>query len=169
MLDYSAGIFSGDVTLSAPLPEYGSDISVSPTEFNFPRIGFGASDNYICSGCGYALAGESEYGGASFSFSTVDGRISAWDINIDFTGTPGTNTQTSLYATISNSGNTFTQQTSGPYCEPGPGQPNPCPPVTASSSRVGGWTAVPAIDSSLAISGMLLLGGVAVLRGRRAT
>jgi hypothetical protein len=168
-LDYSAGIFSGEVMLSAPLPQNGSNISVSPTEFNFPEIGYGASYNYLCPGCGYALAGMSEIGGASFLFTTLNGHISAWDIGIAYTGTPGTNTETSLYATISNTGDSFIQQSFGYSCMPQSGQPNPCPPVAASSSRVGGWTAVPEIDSSLALSAMMLLaGGVAVLRGRRA-
>jgi hypothetical protein len=169
-LDYSAGIFSGEVTLNGPLPENGNDTIVAPTEFNFPGIGFGASYNYLCSGCGYALGGMSELGGASFSFSTVGGRISAWDIGIDYTGTPGTNTETSLYATISNTGDSYTQQTFGFACTPTPGQPNPCPPMSAGTSNVGGWTtAVPEIDKSVALGGMmLLLVGVAVLRGRRA-
>jgi len=168
-LDYSAGIFSGEVMLSAPLPQNSSNISVSPTEFNFPDIGFGASYNYLCPGCGYSLAGMAELGGASFSFSTVDGRISAWDIGIDYTGTPGTNTETSLYATISNTSDSFIQQSFGYSCMPQPGQPNPCPAISAGSSNVGGWTtAVPEIAPSLAISGLvMLLGGVAVLRGRR--
>jgi hypothetical protein len=170
-LDYSAGIFSGDVILASPLPENGSNISVSPAEFNFSQIaGLGASYNYFCPGCGYALGGMSEYGGASFTFSTVNGRISAWDINIDFTGTPGTNTETTLYATISNTGDSFIEQSSGYYCAPAPGQANPCPPNTGSSSNVGGWTAVPEVDSSSAISGiMLLIGGATALRGRRRT
>jgi hypothetical protein len=169
-LDYSAGIFSGEVMLSAPLPQNSSNISVSPTEFNFPGIGFGASYNYLCLGCGYSLASMGELGGASFSFSTVDGRISAWDIGIDYTGTPGTNTETSLYATISNTGDSFIQQSFGYSCMPQPGQPNPCPPISAGSTNVGGWTtAVPEIAPSLAISGLvMLLGCVAVLRGRRA-
>jgi hypothetical protein len=49
-LDYSAGIFSGQVTLNGPLPENGNDTIVAPTEFNFPGIGFGASYNYLCMG-----------------------------------------------------------------------------------------------------------------------
>ena len=148
-LDYSAGIFSGQVTLNGPLPENGNDTIVAPTEFNFPGIGFGASYNYLCTGCGYALT--------------------AWDIDIDFTGTPGTNTQTSLYATISNTGDAYTQQTFGASCMPAQAQPNPCPPVSAGTSNVGGWTtAVPEIDQSVALSGMmLLLVGVTVLRSRR--
>jgi hypothetical protein len=168
-LDYSAGIFSGQVTLNGPLPENGNDTIVAPTEFNFPGIGFGASYNYLCTGCGYALGGMSEYGGASFEFTTLNGHITAWDIDIDFTGTPGTNTQTSLYATISNTGDAYTQQAFGASCMPAQGQPNPCPPVSAGTSNVGGWTtAVPEIDQSVALSGMmLLLVGVTVLRSRR--
>ena len=168
-LDYSAGIFSGQVTLNGPLPENGNDTIVAPTEFNFPGIGFGASYNYLRTGCGYALGGMSEYGGASFEFTTLNGHITAWDIDIDFTGTPGTNTQTSLYATISNTDDAYTQRTFGASCMPAQGQPNPCPPVSAGTSNVGGWTtAVPEIDQSVALSGMmLLLVGVTVLRSRR--
>ncbi len=167
-LDYSAGIFSGEVTLNGPLPENGNDTIVAPTEFNFPKIGFGASYNYICPGCGYALAGMSEYGGASFEFTTLNGHITAWDIAINFTGTPGTNTQTSLYATISNTGDSYTQQSFGYYCSPAPGQPNPCPPMSGGNSNVGGWVAaVPEIDPSSIGGLMLLAGGLAVLRGRQ--
>jgi hypothetical protein len=169
-LDYSAGIFSGEVTLSSPLPANGSDIAVSPSEFNFAGLGFGASYNYNCRGCGYTLGDMSEYGGASFLFTTQNGRISAWDIDINFTGTPGTNTQTSLFATISNTGDTFTQQVFGASCAPAPGQPSPCTPTTVSSSKVGGWTAVPEIAPSVTISSfVLLIGGLAVLHRRWAS
>jgi hypothetical protein len=169
-LDYSAGVFSGEVTLNGLLPENGIDTIVAPTEFNFPEIGYGASYNYICSVCGYALAGMSEYGGAFFEFTTHNGRITAWNIDINFTGTPGTNTETSLYATISNTGDSFTQQSFGYGCMPPPGLPSPCEPISGGSSEVGGWAAaVPEIDPSSAISGlMLLIGGLAVLRCKRA-
>jgi hypothetical protein len=41
--------------------------------------------------------------------------------------------------------------------------------TVASNATAGSWTAAPEIDPSLAISGLvLLLSGVAVLRGRRA-
>jgi hypothetical protein len=169
-LDYSDGAFSGIVILSAPLPQNGNDISVSPSEFNFPAMGYGASYNYFCPGCGYALADMSEFGGASFQFTTVNGRISAWDIDIDYTGTPGTNTQTSLYATISPLGDSYTQLTFGFACTPPPGQPSPCQPITVSTSSAGVWTtaSVPEIDPASTATGLtLLLGGLVLCRGRR--
>lgn len=167
-LDYSEGIFSGTVMLSAPLPENGTNIAVSPVEWNFQQIGWGAGFNYVYPHSGYTLATMAESGGASFLFSTMNGRITGWDINIDFSGTPGTATPTSLYATISNSGDTFTQQTSGVGCTPPPGQPDPCLPITATSNNPGSWKAVPELDPSFAIGGLVMLvGGVTVLRGRR--
>jgi hypothetical protein len=167
-LQYSEGIFSGNVTLSAPLPEDGT-FSVSPTTFDFPGVGFGASYNYLCPGCGYGLGGMGEYGSASFSFTTDNGRISGWGINIDFTGTPGTNTETSLYALITPGSDSFTQQTFGFACQPPPGLPSPCQPISFSSSNLGVWTtAAPEIDPASAASGLtLLLGGLAALSGRR--
>ena len=170
-LQYSEGIFSGDITLSAPLPEDGT-FSVSPTEFNFPKIGFGVSDNYLCPGCGYGLGGMTEFGSASFSFTTDDGKISAWGIAIDFSGTPGTNTQTSLYAFLSPRNDSFTQLTFGAACAPPPGQPSKCQPISASSSTLGVWTekttSAPEIDPTSAASALtFLFGGLAVLRGRR--
>jgi hypothetical protein len=168
-LQYSEGIFSGNVTLSAPLPEDGT-FSVSPIEFNFP--GMGAEYNYPCSGCGYGLGGMGEFGSASFSFTTDDGRISAWGIAINFSGTPGTNTQTSLYASITPGNDSFTQQTFGVACAPPPGQPSPCQPISVSSSTLGVWTektiGAPEIDPTSAASALtFLFGGLAVLRGRR--
>jgi hypothetical protein len=170
-LQYSEGVFSGTVTLNTPLPENGHDFSVSPAEFNFAQLGYGAGYQYLCPTCGYTLGGMIEYGAASFSFSTSDGHISAWDITIDFTGTPGTNTQTSLYATISSSGNSFTEQTFGAACEPYPGHPDPCQPVRSSNKTRGVWTAIsaPEIDPVSAGAALTLLcGGLCVLSGRRA-
>ena len=165
-LQYDEGIFSGNVTLSAPLPQAGT-FAVSPTEFDFSGIGFGAGYNYACPTCGYSLGGAGEDGSASFSFTTGAGRISGWSIVIDFTDTPGTNTSTSLYAVLSPRNDSFFQQTSGPICEP-----NGCPPESFSSDKLGVWTtstaAAPEIDPASAASGLtLLLGGLAVLRGRR--
>ena len=168
-LQYSEGIFSGNVILSAPLPVDGTT-AVSPIEFNFPQLGFGASYNYLCPGCGYGLGGMAEYGSASFSFTTDDGRIIRWGVTIDFTGTPGTNTQTMLVAGLSPRNDGFLQQTFGAGCAPAPGQPSPCQPWTGASSNLGVWsTAAPEIDPTSAASGLtLLLGGlVVVLRGGR--
>lgn len=166
-LDYSAGIFSGSVILSTPLPQNGTNVSVSPAEWNFSQVGYGAGYNLLPSSR-YTLGGMAEEGGAAFSFTTKNGVVSAWDVDIDFTGTGGTNTETSLYATISNSGNSFVQQAFGAACIAPPGQPSPCQPITGSSSNVGGWKAVPEIAPSLAIGGVVvLLGGLCVLRGRR--
>jgi hypothetical protein len=164
-LQYDEGIFSGNVTLSAPLPQAGT-FTVSPTEFDFLALGYGAGYNYVCPTCGYSLGGAGEDGSASFSFTTSGGRISGWSINIDFTDTPGTNTGTSLYAVISPRNDSFLQQTSGPGCAP-----DGCPPESFSSDKLGVWTtstAAPEIDPASATSGLtLLLGGLAVLRGRR--
>ena len=44
-LQYDEGIFSGNVTLNAPLPRAGT-FTVSPTQFDFSGIGFGAGYNY---------------------------------------------------------------------------------------------------------------------------
>jgi len=169
-LDYSNGLFSGTITLDSPLPQNGHDIFVSPSEFSFNQVGYGAGYDSLCPSCGYTLGGMVENGGATFQFSLVHGRVSAWDLSIDFTGTPGTNTQTSLDASISNSGAWFTQQTFGAACEPAPGQPSPCQPITERSKQPGSWTvkAAPEIDPGSAIAGLtLLLGGLGVLRGRR--
>jgi hypothetical protein len=167
---YSEGIFSGNVTLSAPLPENGT-ISVSPTEFNFPQVGFGAGYNSLFPNSGYSLGGMAESGSASFSFTTDDGRISAWGISIDFTGTPGTNTQTALSISISPGNDSFLQQSYGAGCTAAPGQSSLCQPSTFSSSSLGVWTmAAPELDPTSAAGGMFLLfGSLLVLCGRRST
>ena len=168
-LNYSEGAFSGSVILNLPLPQNGGE-TVTPSEFNFSGLGFGASYNYICAGCGYSLGGMGEDGSASLSFTTQSGKITAWDISINYTGTPGTNTGTSLYANLSNLGDTLTQQTYGSSCQPPPGQPSPCQPLTVNGSGIGSWTtsAAPEIDPASAAGALaLLLGGLTVLYGRR--
>jgi hypothetical protein len=170
-LQYSEGIFSGNVTLSAPLPEDGTT-SISPTEFSFSQVGFGAGYNSLSPNSGYTLGGMAEYGSASFSFTTDDGRISAWGISIDFTGTPGTNTQTALSVSLSPGIDTFLQQSFGAGCTAPPGQPSSCLPTTFTSNNLGVWTttmAAPELDPNSAAGGMfLLLGSLLVLCGRRA-
>jgi hypothetical protein len=169
-LVFSDGSFSGDVILSAALPRNGHDISVSPTEFSFPGIGWGVGLNTICPSCGYSLLDMWETGDATFSFSTRHGHITAWDIDIDFTNTPGTASPTMLYATISNQGVSYTQTSSGLACSAPPGQPDSCQPATGGTSQRGHWTIerAPEIDPASAASGLsLLFGGLAVLRGRR--
>ena len=171
-LVFSDGTFSGDVILGTPLPRNGTDISVSPIQFNFPEIGWGVSYDFICPSCGYSLGGAEEFGGATLEFSTRHGRITSWDINIDYTGTPGTASETSLYATISNHVDTYTLQQSGVACTAPPGAPNPCPPIIDTISQRGSWSATraPEIDPASAASGLtLLLGGLAVMRGRSKT
>jgi hypothetical protein len=169
-LNYSEGDFSGNVTLSAPLPENGSNIHVSPSEFNFVGASYDSCCGYapITSFEGVGIAPTEVNGEASFVFTTVNGRISAWDINIDLGTTYNSSTQLWLDATISNYGDSFTQGISSPACAP-PFPISGCTPISVSSGP-GVWTGtqVPEIDPASAAAGLtLLLGSLVVLRGRQ--
>jgi len=152
---------SGSVVLNTPL---GADVNanVIPASFSFPAI-------YIDSPApGYIGGwGVNTY---SFTFTTDAGTIVGWDINFALATGGGTNSPVTEDAVISNHGDGYVLQPSGVGCTAGPGQPDPCPPISGFNTTPGSWTiaAAPEIDPASAASGlMLLFGGVAVLRGRR--
>ena len=133
-LNYTNGIFSGNVTLNSPLPSADGTYTVSPYEFNFPTIGDGVGYNYYPDTAPYyTLGGRAQVGTATFSFTTAGGIIDAWDIQIG-NETIGTNSPWIISASITSNGDTFTQQQQGGIC---PYQPDTCHPWTVTSTTIG--------------------------------
>jgi hypothetical protein len=156
-------ILDGTITLSAPLAPNLVDAPVTPTYALFSLNGYSAG--------GSVFPGTLDFGPTATDYillaNTMDfstngsGRITGWNIELF---TPGTGGYTPPYwtATSTSAGDSGTLNTNGLNIT------NQLVTV-ASNTTPGSWTAAPEIDPSLAISGLvLLLSGVAVLRGRRA-
>jgi hypothetical protein len=156
-LDYSDGnpVFNTTLVLSASLPQTGT-VDVVPASVNFSGIGLTGFTSP------YGFIFEPGFVGTPlFQFTTVNGAITAFDMGLNMTE-PGTNSPTNLMLTISSSGDSYFEQQTGFTCEF-----NSCNPMTASSAP-GHWTGAPEIDPASAGGAIaLLLGGVAVLKGRR--
>lgn len=144
-----SGNISGYITLDAPLAGSLSSVFVTPSSFSF-------------SGGLSSALGSSEF----FAFSTnAIGTITDWEFGLS--GTNGSNPAVTVSeGSLSSSGIGF-DVTSLDYI----GQDGIEHQPSGSVSTPGTWTvatvAAPEIDPTSAVSGlMLLLGGVAVLRGR---
>jgi hypothetical protein len=148
----------GDVVFSAPLAANLNDATLVPVAFNFnaPLL-----NNSFINGCCGSIA--------SFAFSTNNaGAITGWNVDLSFTFI-GTNSPSGNTVVLGPSGDTYTGFGSTPS---GCGPPGGCfQLIQESNTTPGGWTVAqqaPEIDPASAASGLtLLLGGMAVLRGRR--
>jgi hypothetical protein len=158
----------GELVLSSPLGDNLHDFAVTPVSFNFDgNTVFGpALDSSTNPFTGPADA-------ASFRFSTdAHGMLTAWDIVVSTTIFQGDNPESSAGVTINNAGDSFSANAGGSFCLDPAGPPPGCFTIEASSALPGVWkasvTSAPEIDPALAAGGLtLLLGGLAVLRGRR--
>jgi hypothetical protein len=157
----------GELVLSSPLGDNLNNVAVTPVSYSF--------DSSTRFGSHYLNSGNPQSPGnsASFLFSTdATGMLTGWNISVIGGDFGGTNSPTWATVTISNAGDSFTTGLSTPSCEAPPGVPISCFSVSESNSAPGSWDATiaraPEIDPASAASGLtLLLGGVAVLRGRR--
>jgi hypothetical protein len=152
-LPSQVGTLSGIVTLSAPLGDNLNDFSVTPTRLQMVSGGFG------------------ELFGGTVAFSTNgNGAIDGWSMSLAGTvGGPGGWTETMTSSDIGGVGGDNAEIAAN--CYSASGQSFSCG-WTGSNTTPGVWTSpaaqAPEIDPASAASGLtLLLGGVAVLRGRR--
>jgi hypothetical protein len=151
----SPGYITGQIVLAAPLNPNEANQIVTPLSWGF-------STPVLNSGL------DTPYGGpsASFDFSTVNGQIVGWTV-IANSNSPAADGYIQSFIDLTNAGDTFvgTDSQLG-YCPQ-------CYQVTATSSTAGIWVdgtaaAAPEIDPGSALGGLtLLLGGLAVMRGRR--
>lgn len=166
---------TGQIVLSAPLGDNLSNVAVAPSSYSFDsNTQFGGI--YLSSQSPFRNA-PGNY--ASFLFSTnASGMITGWSISVVGGIFGGTNSPSSATVTISNSGDSFSTGFSSPSCAAPNGgacysvrESNTSPgsfSVSGSSGGGSGGAAAPEIDPRSAMSAMtLLLGGLAVLRGRR--
>ena len=151
----------GDVVLNAPLGANLNDVTLVPTAFSFdaPLLN---SDLFAFPCCGNT---------SSFAFTTNNVRaITGWNIDLSFT----------FVGTNSPSGNSIVLGTSGDSYTGFGSTPSGCAPtggcslfIQESNTTPGVWSVAqkaPEIDPASAASGLtLLLGGLAVMRGRRAS
>jgi len=148
---------TGEIQLSAPLGANLTDATVVPVSwsFNDPML------NSIIASSGPCCTTD------SFSFTTVNGVITGWDIDVSFSNNVA-KTRTWSSIILSNvGGDTYTTGYSTPTCA---GNPDPCFSLKQTTTP-GSWSAAiaaPEIDPASAAGGFaLLLGGLTVLRGRK--
>jgi hypothetical protein len=159
-------ILDGTITLSAPLAPNLVDAPVTPTYAVFSLNGYAAG--------GSAFPGYLQFGPTATDYillaSTMDfstngsGQIIGWNIGLFTPGaTPSLHEPPYWSATSTSAGDT------GTLVVPTGFNITDAVTTVASNATAGSWTAAPEIDPTPAISGLaMLLGGVAVLRGRRA-
>jgi hypothetical protein len=161
---------AGELVLGSPLGDNLNDAAVTPLSWSFDsNTQFGSvylnSHNPAAGDPGDSM---------SFMFSTdAHGVITGWSIAVIGGIFEGTNSPSFAQITIGNAGDTFSTGFSSPSCAVPPGVPAPCYTVTESNAASGSWNSTiaraPEIDFTAAAGGLtLLLGSIAVLRGRRA-
>jgi hypothetical protein len=159
---------TGELVLSSPLGDNLNNLAVTPVSWSFDSTTrFGSI--YLNSNNPFA----GEFGeSTSFTFSTdASGVLTGWNINVIGGIFGGTNSPSSAAFTIGNAGDSFSSGFSTPSCAAPPGVVVPCYQISESNSAPGYWkssiTQAPEIDPASAANGLtLLLGGIAVLRGR---
>jgi hypothetical protein len=150
---------TGEIQLSAPLGANLTNASVVPVSwsFNDPNL-----NSNIASG-GPCCTTD------SFAYTTVNGAITGWNIDVSYLNSTATSSSWSSIILSSVGGDTYTTGYSTPTCS---GRPDPCFSLTQTTAP-GSWTAsmaAPEMDPASAAGGFaLLLGGLAVLNGRRRT
>jgi len=161
---------AGELVLGSPLGDSLNNAAVTPLSWSFDsNTQFGSiylnSSNPFARGPGESM---------SFMFSTdANGVLTGWSIAVVGGIFQGTNSPSFAQITIGNAGDTFSTGFSSPSCAVPPGVPAPCYTVTESNAASGSWSSTiaraPEIDFTSSAGGLtLLLGGIAVLRGRRA-
>ena len=161
---------AGELVLGSPLGDSLNNAAVTPLSWSFDsNTQFGSiylnSSNPFAGGPGESM---------SFMFSTdANGVLTGWSIAVVGGIFQGTNSPSFASVTIGNAGDSFSSGFSSPECAVPPGVPAPCYTVTESNAAPGSWSSTiaraPEIDSASAAGALtLLLGGIAVLRGRRA-
>ena len=157
---------TGELVLSSPLGDNLHNFAITPVSWSFDS----SSPN------GVFLKSNSPFPGpgdvATFRFSTdASGMLTGWNIFVSGGLSAGTTGQSSAAVTINNAGDSFFSSTSSPSCSLP--QPNSaCFTLQQGNSAAGAWATsfakAPEIDPASATTGLtLLLGGVAVLLGRR--
>jgi hypothetical protein len=156
----------GAITLSAPLAPNLVDAPVTPTYAVFSLNGYSAG--------GSVFPGNLQFGPTATDYillaNTMDfstnrsGQITGWNIELFTPGaTPSLVEPPYWTATSTSAGDT------GTLVVPTGFNITDAVTTVASNATAGSWTAAPEIDPSLAISGLvMLLGGVVVVRGKRA-
>jgi hypothetical protein len=152
--------FDGYVTIAQPLAANGTQ-TVSLTGYGFNNL---MLDSTSIGGLQYAAGGAPQ-----ITFTTVNNVVTAWGANWYF-DEQGTNSPLEISLSLSPNSDSYTRQQVGAACDSGPS--SLCQLVSYTSSG-GAWVDPPAsapeIDPAAAAAGLtLLLGGLAVLRGRRA-
>jgi hypothetical protein len=148
---------TGDIQLSAPLGANLTNASVTPVSwsFNDPNL------NSVIAANGPGVTTD------SFSFTTVNGVITGWDIDVSYLNSTSKSSTWSSIILSSVGGDTYTTGFSTPTCR---GNPDPCFSLTQTTTP-GSWSpavAAPEMDPASAAGGLaLLLGGLAVLGGRK--
>jgi hypothetical protein len=155
--------FTGSIVLASPLGANLNDATVVPISWSFNSPLGELSSTFA--------AGEPDDSGATFEFTTVKGKITGWNIDLFGGIDEGTNSPSYETGSIGLGGDAYTGGFSSPSCNAPPGVPTPCFTASFANSERGAWTDannVPELDpASLAGSLALLLGGLAVLGGRR--
>jgi hypothetical protein len=157
---------TGEIVLSSPLGDNLHNFAVTPVSWSFDR----STPN------GVFLRSNSPFPGpddvATFLFSTnASGMLTAWNIVVSGGILQDTTAQSFAAVTINNAGDSFSSGTGSPSCQL-PEPATACFTLKQSNTAAGAWTATfakaPEIDPASAASGlMLLLGGLAVVCGRR--
>ncbi len=158
---------TGEIVLSAPLGDNLNNVAVNPVSYTFD------SSNRFGS---FYLSSQSPVRGApgnyaSFLFSTnAVGVVTGWNIDVVGGIFGGTNSPSHASVSITNAGDTFSAGFSTPSCGAPTG--GGCYQIRESNTSPGSFSSsgarAPEIDPRSAMSALtLLLGGLAVLRGRR--
>ena len=157
---------TGELVLSSPLGDNLHNFAVTPVSWSFDS----STPNGVFLKSNNPFPGPDDV--ATFLFSTnASGMLTAWNIVVSGGILQDTTAQSFAAITINNAGDSFSSGTSSPSCS----LPEPntaCFTLKQSNTAAGAWTAsfakAPEIDLTSAGSGLtLLLGGLAVLRGRR--
>jgi hypothetical protein len=167
---FSSAPFTGNITESLSVISNGAGESLSGV---INLMGYNGTS--INLGVDVSAFGETPqlltpYAGASGTINLIEskGAITGATMDITFSSYH----EPTMYLTIGPTGDSFAYiyaGTNGPCTQQGSDEPNPCT-ISASSGSAGTWqvSRVPEIAPESVASGLsLLLGGVAVLRGRR--
>jgi hypothetical protein len=149
---------TGEIQFSAPLGANLTNATVVPVSwsFNDPNL------NSVIASTGPCCTTD------SFTFTTVNGVITGWDVDVSYLNSTADSKTWSSIILSDVSGDTYKTGYSTPKCK---GDPDPCFSLTQTTTP-GSWSAsvaaAPEIDPGSAAGGLaLLLGGLAVLRGRK--